>query len=384
MGGVTSNMAAKLAFFPPDPPTYGVSGPPEAAEGVVVPPQKVVLTGVPIGSEEVEARRVLTSRGNEIVVMYIRNKKAKVTFLHSHGNAADLGVMYGLFVALSNHLRVNLLAYDYSGYGRSSGKPSEENTYADIEAAYKCLVETYGVKPESIILFGQSVGTGPTLDLAARLTCVRAVILQSPLLSGLRVMYPVKHTLWFDIYKNVDKITRVRCPVLIIHGKKDDTIDCSHGKQLYELCQQKYEPLWIEDGNHCDLETYPEYLKHLENFVKAIEMMTPDFAKTEASTGTLELFEKARASSDRSDISRKVVSFDRRERGRMSTGYRERPRHSTDGRHRMRKSVDLCENSGDGVANKPRKSIDRFMIRAVGLCNVDCLTEDPSKLKYKN
>ncbi|KAJ3707506.1 hypothetical protein LUZ61_011211 [Rhynchospora tenuis] len=274
--------------------------------------------------------------------------------------------------------------YDYSGYGRSSGKPSEENTYADIEAAYKCLVETYGAKPESIILFGQSVGTGPTLDLAARLTCVRAVILQSPLLSGLRVMYPVKHTLWFDIYKNVDKITQVGCPILIIHGKKDDTIDWSHGKQLYELCQQKYEPLWIEEGNHCDLELYPEYIKHLENFVKAIEMMPPDFAKTETSTGTLGLFEKPRTSSDRSDISRKVVSFDRRERRRMSTGYRERPRHSTDGRHRMRKSVDFSENSGDGVVNKPRKSIDRFMIRAVGLCNVDCLKEDPSKLKCKN
>ncbi|KAJ3707505.1 hypothetical protein LUZ61_011210 [Rhynchospora tenuis] len=113
MGGVTSNMAAKLAFFPPNPPTYGVAAPPEAAEtaeGVVVPPEKVVLTGVPIGREEVEARRVLTSRGNEIVVMYIRNRKAKVTFLYSHGNAADLGVMYGLFVQLSKHLRVNLLA----------------------------------------------------------------------------------------------------------------------------------------------------------------------------------------------------------------------------------------------------------------------------------
>lgn len=80
-------------------------------------------------------------------------------------------------------------------------QPSEQNTYADIEAAYKCLVETYGTKPENIILYGQSVGSGPTLDLAARLTCARAVILQSPLLSGLRVMFPVKRTYWFDIYK---------------------------------------------------------------------------------------------------------------------------------------------------------------------------------------
>lgn len=80
-------------------------------------------------------------------------------------------------------------------------QPSEQNTYADIEAAYRCLVEKYGTKEEDIILYGQSVGSGPTLDLATRLPYLRAVILQSPILSGLRVMYPVKKTYWFDIYK---------------------------------------------------------------------------------------------------------------------------------------------------------------------------------------
>lgn len=80
-------------------------------------------------------------------------------------------------------------------------QPSEQNTYADIEAAYKCLEESYGAKQEDIILYGQSVGSGPTVDLAARLPRLRAVVLHSPILSGLRVMYPVKRTYWFDIYK---------------------------------------------------------------------------------------------------------------------------------------------------------------------------------------
>lgn len=80
-------------------------------------------------------------------------------------------------------------------------QPSEANTYADIEAVYKCLEETYGAKQEDIILYGQSVGSGPTVDLAARLPRLRAVVLHSPILSGLRVMYPVKRTYWFDIYK---------------------------------------------------------------------------------------------------------------------------------------------------------------------------------------
>lgn len=78
---------------------------------------------------------------------------------------------------------------------------SEQDTYADIEAAYRCLEESYGVKEEDVILYGQSVGSGPALDLATRLPQLRAVILHSPILSGLRVMYPVKRTFWFDIYK---------------------------------------------------------------------------------------------------------------------------------------------------------------------------------------
>lgn len=80
-------------------------------------------------------------------------------------------------------------------------KPSEQNTYADIEAAYKCLEENYGAREENIILYGQSVGSGPTLDLATRLPRLRAIVLHSPILSGFRVMYPVKRTYWFDIYK---------------------------------------------------------------------------------------------------------------------------------------------------------------------------------------
>jgi hypothetical protein len=83
-------------------------------------------------------------------------------------------------------------------------QPSEQNTYADIEAVYRCLIETYGASEDNIILYGQSVGSGPTLDLASRLTRLRAVVLHSPILSGLRVMYPVKHTYWFDIYKVIN------------------------------------------------------------------------------------------------------------------------------------------------------------------------------------
>ena len=80
-------------------------------------------------------------------------------------------------------------------------QPTECNTYADIDTVYKCLKEKYGVKDDQLILYGQSVGSGPTVDLASRVPNLRGVVLHSPILSGMRVLYPVKRTYWFDIYK---------------------------------------------------------------------------------------------------------------------------------------------------------------------------------------
>ncbi|KZV21021.1 alpha/beta hydrolase domain-containing protein 17B [Dorcoceras hygrometricum] len=359
MGAVTSSMAAKFAFFPPNPPSYAVTV--EEATG------KLRMTEV-AEKENVDVLKVKTKRGTEIVALYVKNPTAKLTLLYSHGNAADLGQMYDLFSELSIHLRVNLMGYDYSGYGQSTGKPSEQNTYADIEAAYGCLQETYGVKEEDIILYGQSVGSGPTLDLASRLSRLRAVVLHSAILSGLRVMYPVKRTYWFDIYKNIDKIPLVQCPVLLIHGTADDVVDCSHGKQLWELCKDKYEPLWVKGGNHCDLELYPEYIKHLKKFTSAIEKSG---LPRNGSLSSGDQMDVARNSTDcrpRPSLyqrEKSKSSIDQSENPRVSIDRRERSRVSTDKRERSRKSVDYVEKANNNTEHpeRARNSIDRALFQ---------------------
>ncbi|KAF3774629.1 abhd17b protein [Nymphaea thermarum] len=352
MGAVTSSMAAKFAFFPPNPPSYKVVT--DEVSG------RLTLTDVP-HRENVDVVKLSTRRGTEIVAMYVKNPMASLTLLYSHGNAADLGQMYELFTELSVHLRVNLMGYDYSGYGQSSGKPSEQNTYADIEAAYKCLQDTYGAKEEDVILYGQSVGSGPTLDLATHLPRLRAVVLHSPIMSGLRVMYPVKRSYWFDIYKNIDKIPYVSCPVLIIHGTADEVVDCSHGKQLWELCKEKYEPLWLKGGNHCNLEVYPEYIRHLKKFILAVEK-SPGLKN--GSKQSSDISEPSRRSTDCLEPARK--SSDRREKSRPSTDKAERSRMSTDRRDKSRRSVDRQEKARTSVdqVEKPRKSTDQPPDRA--------------------
>ncbi|XP_018512663.1 alpha/beta hydrolase domain-containing protein 17C isoform X2 [Brassica rapa] len=249
MGNVTSNVAAKFAFFPPEPPTYRVTDDEETG--------KLVLSGVS-PDKNMEVHQLTTKSGNKVVATFWRHPFARFTLLYSHGNAADLGQMVELFIELRAHLRVNIMSYDYSGYGASTGKPSEFNTYYDIEAVYNCLRSDYGIKQEEIILYGQSVGSGPTLHMASRLKRLRGVVLHSAILSGIRVLYPVKMTLWFDIFK----------------GTKDEIVDFSHGKRLWELAKEKYDPLWVKGGGHCNLETYPEYIKHLRKFINAMEKLS--------------------------------------------------------------------------------------------------------------
>ncbi|MFS8033531.1 putative serine aminopeptidase, S33, alpha/Beta hydrolase [Helianthus anomalus] len=362
MGGVTSSMAAKFAFFPPTPPSYRVV--------VTTDSNSLRMTDVPERGN-VDVLKIKTKRGTEIVAVYVKNPASKLTILYSHGNAADLGQMYELFCQLSLHLRVNLMGYDYTGYGRSSGKPTEHNTYADIEAAYRCLVETYGVNEEDVILYGQSVGSGPTLDLASRLSRLRAVVLHSPILSGLRVMYPVKRTYWFDIYKNIDKIPLVRSPVLVIHGTEDDVVDCSHGKQLWELCSDKYEPLWIKGGNHCDLELFPEYIRHLKKFISAVEKSD----RLKSLSGPLtDNGDKHRMSTDCRDKHR--PSTDWLDNSRLSTDCRDKSRSSVDRREKSKKNTETGRRSTNTIdqPEKARNSIDRFggMVRSAVLCNIDC------------
>ncbi|CAM0943446.1 unnamed protein product [Alopecurus aequalis] len=267
MGNVTSSVAARLAFFPPEPATYEVTAP---AEGGALR-----MTGL-LPDAAVDVHALPTRAGTRVVAAFWRHPAARLTLLYSHGNAADLGQMLGLFAELRSHLRVNIMSYDYSGYGASTGKPSEYNTYYDIEAVYDCLKKEYGIEQEDLILYGQSVGSGPTLHLASRLEKLRGVVLHSGILSGIRVLYPVKVTLWFDIFKNIDKIKQVECPVLVIHGTADDIVDFSHGKRLWELAKEKYDPLWVKGGGHCNLETYPEYIRHLRKFVNAMEKLAKE------------------------------------------------------------------------------------------------------------
>ncbi|XP_061740216.1 alpha/beta hydrolase domain-containing protein 17C [Nerophis ophidion] len=261
-----SRIAAKLAFLPPEP-TYSVQTDASGATSLHLT-ERADWQYSQRELDVVEVLSTRSSRGNRVGCVFVRSApNSRYTLLFSHGNAVDLGQMCSFYIGLGSRINCNVFSYDYSGYGVSSGKPSESNLYADIEAAWQVLTNKYRVPPENIILYGQSIGTVPTIDLASRHECA-AVILHSPLMSGLRVAFPAtRKTYCFDAFPSIDKVSKVTSPVLVIHGTEDEVIDFSHGLAMYERCPRAVEPLWVEGAGHNDIELYAQYLERLKRFI---------------------------------------------------------------------------------------------------------------------
>ncbi|OIV89681.1 hypothetical protein TanjilG_07568 [Lupinus angustifolius] len=162
--------------------------------------------------------------------------------------------------------------------------------------------------------------------------------------------------------KNIDKIPLVKCPVLVIHGTDDEVVNISHGKTLWELCNEKYEPLWLNGGNHCNLELFPQYLGHLRKFISATTKKQPQPPMQNRATLKTKSLNISSSSIDQKEKSRSNI--DLIEKPRSSTGSREKSRTSTDKRERSRRSLDHTRkprNTTDQM-EKARISFERWFI----------------------
>lgn len=221
----------------------------------------------PVEMEKLESFLTRTDRGHQIACLFVRcTATPKYTILFSHGNAVDLGQMSSFYYGLGSRLECNIFTYDYSGYGASGGSPTEKNLYSDIQAAWNALRIRYGISPSNIILYGQSIGTVPTVDLASRYDCA-GVILHAPLMSGMRVAFNTSRTWCCDAFPSIDKVNKIGSLVLVIHGTDDEVIDLSHGVAIHDKCQKPVDPLWVEGAGHNDVEIYSQYIERLKRFI---------------------------------------------------------------------------------------------------------------------
>ena len=216
--------------------------------------------------ESPEFIQLITSDGERIYAYYLPNENAKYTLLVSHGNAEDIGYMLPLFREMHKH-GFSVFSYDYHGYGISSGRPTEKNAYLDIDAAYNHLTKDLHVAPENIIAYGHSLGAAVSLDLAVRKP-VGAVILQGAFTTAFRVMTRIP-LMPFDKFENIEKIKRLRCPLLMIHGVDDGIIPFWHGRKLYELASVPKQFYAVSGAGHNDIlvTSGEEYWRTISSFV---------------------------------------------------------------------------------------------------------------------
>ncbi len=185
----------------------------------------------------------------QISAVHLSNPLAEYTILYSHGNAEDLGLIAPLLGRL-HEWGFAVFAYDYRGYGTSRGSPSERSAYEDVEAAYGYLTASLGLSPRRIIAYGRSVGSGPAVDLAARKP-LAGLVVESGFVTASRVLTRIP-LLPFDKFRNLDKLARVSCPVLVMHGLADEVVPYSHGRTLFGAAPEPKRFLWVEGAGHND------------------------------------------------------------------------------------------------------------------------------------
>ncbi|MBP0000699.1 MAG: alpha/beta hydrolase [Cyanobacteria bacterium SID2] len=208
--------------------------------------------------------------GVEISAIYLPNPEADYTILYSHGNAEDLGLILPVLSQLHS-FGFAVFAYDYQGYGTSDGKPSEYNAYLDINAAYRYLTQMLEIPPSQILLYGRSLGGGPSIDLASR-EAVAGLIVEGTFVTTFRVVTRVS-IVPFDKFDNLAKISNVYSPFLAIHGKRDEVVPFWHGEKLFEAANEPKQQFWVEEAGHNDLQMVAgdRYEQALREFIKLVE-----------------------------------------------------------------------------------------------------------------
>ncbi|MGJ8677968.1 MAG: alpha/beta hydrolase [Akkermansiaceae bacterium] len=193
---------------------------------------------------------LMTPDGTGISTFYFAAEETMPTILWSHGNAEDIGYLadvFNIFIAEG----FGIFAYDYPGYGISEGEPSEEGCYTAVQTAWDHMTTKLSIPKQQIIVYGQSVGSGPATWLVAREEAA-ALVLVAPFLSAFRVATRVP-IFPNDPFKNIHEIKNVEEPLLVIHGDQDKVIAQWHGKKLYHLHSGEKTFISIRGAGHNDI-----------------------------------------------------------------------------------------------------------------------------------
>jgi fermentation-respiration switch protein FrsA (DUF1100 family) len=200
--------------------------------------------------------------------------RTPTTLLYSHGNGGNIGDRVRIARLLVEQLGVGVFMYDYRGYGRSQGAPSEAGLVSDAVGARAALLRE-GVAAEHIVYFGRSLGSAVTVDLALAHP-PRGVVLESPFTS-VRAMgnavLPGAGYLFSTRWDSLAKIGRLRAALLVIHGEQDEVVPFAQGRELFGAAPEPKTFVTLRGSRHYELEAaWSEYWAAWRRFLASLDL----------------------------------------------------------------------------------------------------------------
>ena len=180
------------------------------------------------------------------------------TIVYFHGNAGDMGDRTLIFANLSKR-GFGLVGISYRGYGKSSGSPNEEGLYIDARTAIAFATQQQHLPINKIVLYGESLGTGVAVQMATEYN-IAALILQAPYTSvaaraAEMYFYAPVILLIKDKYNSLEKIAKVKAPLLLFHGENDHVIPIAHAKILFAAANQPKKAEYFPGIKHNNFDT---------------------------------------------------------------------------------------------------------------------------------
>jgi len=213
--------------------------------------------------------------GPRLHAWFVPHAAPRAVVLFAHGNGGNLSHRADLLRVLHDRLKVSTLAFDYRGYGRSEGKPSEQGVMDDARSAAAWLVERTGVRQTDLILYGESLGGAVVVDLAAA-KGARALVLEntfSNLTDTAAHHYPWLKSLIRSRFDSTAKIKAYHGPLLQFHGDADTIIPIELGRRLFAAANEPKEFVMIKGADHNDPRR-PEFYAALDLFLSRLNSST--------------------------------------------------------------------------------------------------------------
>ncbi|MGW4636548.1 alpha/beta hydrolase [Nocardia sp. NPDC004415] len=196
-----------------------------------------------------------TADGIDVHGWFVPAERPRGHILYAHGNAGTIGDRVAI-IALLVAAGFDVLAFDYRGFGHSTGTPGEQGTYLDARAARTALLEQPGVDPERVLYLGKSLGGGVLLELATEHLPAGMILMStfSGMRDAARSVYPfLPAPLIPDAYPSLRRIATLRVPILMMHGDRDELLPLRHAERLYAAAAEPKQLIVVPGAGHNDV-----------------------------------------------------------------------------------------------------------------------------------